>query len=338
MTVIGDLGRLGEIIGDIRAYAAAHRPPKSRKGLRQRKDDYENPRLHEPQTKGVLIEPILYWMGWGSRDEPDSLWREYLQPNGQVDYVCRVARRPCLTIECKKPGMNLRDPKVVTQACIYAFSVNSPYAVLVDGLVWGVFDTYARTLPVDKLVRKIDLRTCSTDEAFQFFRHLTKARALEGDLKIPAAPTSASKANRKARKKAKARRASLKSPAFRLHVNSVGESFGGGLLPVESSRNTFMSTAGQKIRFCASGGSEPMFNLGSDHLDVEHVYLVQDGVPHGWMIPAGLLRHYFVEGGLGDRQSWTFKVSCSDEGDFLWINRAHPGLQLTPHRHQPGHA
>ncbi|WP_327210600.1 hypothetical protein [Rhizobium leguminosarum] len=339
MTAISDLCRLREIIEGIRRYAASHRPAKSGKGGRRpRADDDENPRLHEPQTKGVMIEPVLAWMGWGSADDPDSLWREFPVPNGQVDYVCRAGRRPCLTIEAKKPDLNLRDRKSVTQACGYALSVNAPYAILTDGLVWGVFDIYARKLPVDKLVRKIDLRTCSTEDALQFFRHLTKARALEGDLKVPAAPTNASKTSRKARKKAKARRVSLKSPAFRRHVNSIGGSFGGDLLPVESSRNTFMSTAGQKVRFCASGGDEPMFNLGADNLDVGHVYLVQDGVSHGWMIPADLLRRYFAEGGLGDRKSWTFKVASSEEGDVLWINRTLPALLLTPHRHEPGHA
>lgn len=344
----GDIETLGEIIARIKRYEASHRPASTGKsGRRPRNDDHSKPRLHEPQTKAVMIEPILAWLGWGGQDDPDSLWREFPVYSGQVDYACRIGGLPCLTIECKKPDVDLRDGKVAAQACGYAYEANAPYAAASNGLVWVIYKTLADARPTDKLVRKIDLKACSTEDAFQFFKHLTKDRAMAGALSIPAAPAAdagkarkaaAKKARRKAAK-ARNRRASLNSPAIRPHVASVAQTYVGGLIPVDGSRNTMRSADGdRRIRFCASGGTEPMFNLSPDHLDVEKIYLVQDGVPHGWMIPAALLKRYFLDGGMGERKSWTFKVSCAEDGDMLWINKNLPALSLTQLRHQPGHA
>lgn len=336
MTAIGTIDELSSLISFIRDYEKSHRPPKLKKGETRRNDDYENPKLHEPQTKGVMIEPILFWMGWGLRDDPDSLWREYLQPNGQVDYVCRIGRRPCLTIECKKPGVNPRDRKVVTQACVYAFCANAPYAVLVDGLVWCIFDTYAKVSQTEKLVRKIDLRTCSTEEAFQFFKLISKQRALEGALKVPAMSVQTAAAKRR-KKRPKNRRASLKSPGFQHHVRSVGLAFGGPLRPL-GDRNTFMSPSGDKIRFCVSSSDQAQFNVPAEHLDEGLLYLAHSGYKHGWMIPTGSVGRYLADNGGAERKSWSPKVSSTDDGDALWISKNAPPLPLTAFRHTPGHA
>lgn len=86
-----------------------------------------------------------------------------------------------MTIECKNLGLNLRDEKAVTQACCYAFAAGAPFAVLTDGLVWALYGTLMKGRPLDKLVRKIDLRKCSIGEAFEFFGFWTKNRAALGE-------------------------------------------------------------------------------------------------------------------------------------------------------------
>jgi hypothetical protein len=334
-----DPAALAAEIGAIRAYASRHIKARAKnatrsKGRRER-------HLNEPQVAMVMVQPILNLMGWGTRNDPDSLWRELALPNGQADFACLVDNEVKVTIECKNLGANLREEKVVTQAGCYAFAAGAPFAVLTDGLVWAVYSTFSKGRPLKKLVRKVDLMKCSIEDATEFFGFWSKAKAIAGEIRV-SKPQSA---GRKARgRKAKSRRTSLNSPGFRNHVALVERSIGGPLRPVENARNTFETSAGERIRFCLSSGKKgaAMFNIGREHLDGGMLFLAHDGCEHGWLVPADMLSEYLLGATPVDdtpRKTWTPRVSWSDEGDLLWTNReALKTLSLTAHRHPVGHA
>lgn len=338
-TVGIDPNALAGEIGIVRAYAAGHLNGKSKSGARSRTK--RRRQLNEPQVAMVMVQPILNAIGWGTRDDPDSLWREYVLPNGQADFACLVGDEVKVTVECKNLGTNLRDEKVVTQACTYAFGAGAPFAVLTDGLVWAIYATFMKGRPVDKLVRRIDLRKCSTEEAVSFFGFWSKARAMTGDLRI-SKPTSPSRKTRAKRKKAP--RASLNAPAFRPYVALVERSIGGPLAPVENARNTFQAPDGRRVRFCLSSGrtDQAMFNIGLEHLESGLLFLAHEGCDRGWLVPVAEISEYLLGSATGvvsPRKTWTPRVSWSEEGDILWTNKeAMATLSLTPHRHLVGHA
>jgi hypothetical protein len=334
-----DLVALNAEISAIRAYASRHIKVRAKnadrsKGRRER-------HLNEPQVAMVMVQPILNLMGWGTRDDPDSLWRELALPNGQADFACLVDKEVKVTIECKNLGVNLRDEKVVTQAGCYAFAAGAPFAVLTDGLVWAIYSTFAKGRPLEKLVRKIDLSRCSIDDAMEFFGFWNKARAVAGEIRVSRPPTSARKARGR---KAKRRRASLNSPTFSKHVALVELSIGGTLRPVENARNTFETSTGVRVRFCLSSGKKgaAMFNMGREYLNGGMLFLAHEGCEHGWLVPADKLSEYLLGASTAEssaRKTWTPRVSWSEEGDVLWTNReAFKTLSLTAHRHPAGHA
>jgi hypothetical protein len=326
-------------IGAIRAYASRHIKARAKnaarsKGRRER-------HLNEPQVAMVMVQPILNLMGWGTRDDPDSLWRELALPNGQADFACLVDSEVKVTIECKNLGVNLREEKVVTQAGCYAFAAGAPFAVLTDGLIWAVYSTFSKGRPLEKLVRKIDLMKCSIEDAVGFFGFWSKTRAVAGELRIAKPQTAARKARGR---RAKSRRASLNSPKFRNHVSLVERSIGGPLHPVENARNTFETSAGKRIRFCLSSGKKgaAMFNIGREHLDGGMLFLAHDSCEYGWLVPVDMLSEYLLGASPvtdASRKAWTPRVSWSEEGDVLWTNRGTlKTFSLTAHRHPVGHA
>ncbi|MBY3433688.1 hypothetical protein HFN89_05945 [Rhizobium laguerreae] len=334
-----DLTALAAEINAIRAYASRHMKARARNATRSkgRKERH----LNEPQVAMVMVQPVLNLMGWGTRDDPDSLWRELALPNGQADFACLVENEVKVTIECKNAGINLREEKVVTQACCYAFAAGAPFAVLTDGVIWAIYSTFAKGRPMEKLVRKIDLIKCSIEDAAEFFGFWCKARATSGELRIAKPQTAARKARGR---KSKSRRASLKSPQFRNHIALVERSVGGPLRPVENARNTFETSTGERIRFCLSSGKKgaAMFNIGREHLDGGLLFLAHEGCEHGWLVPADMIGEYLLGTSVTDggvRKNWTPRVTWSEEGDVLWTNReALKTLSLTAHRHPVGHA
>lgn len=334
-----DPAALAAEIGAVRAYAAGHMNAKAKAAGRSR--PRRRRQLNEPQVAMVMVQPVLNLIGWGTRDDPDSLWREFVLPNGQADFACLVGNEVKVTVECKNLGVNLRDEKVVTQACTYAFGAGAPFAVLTDGLIWAIYATFMKGRPVDKLVRRIDLRKCTTDEATAFFGFWSKARATAGDLRI-SKPTPQSRKTRG--KKKRARRASLNTPGFRKYVTLVERSIGGPLAPLDNARNTFLTPSGNRIRFCLSSGKngQAMFNISMNHLESGMLFLAHEGCERGWLVPVTEISEYLLGSTTSEasqRRTWTPRVSWSDEGDVLWTNKGVMAtLSLTPHRHSVGHA
>jgi len=336
-----DGGKLEELDRLIRAnldYAAAHdrrgmtvRPPGKRK----------TQTLNEPQASMVMVEPLLRWLGWGKGDRPDSLWREYVLPRGgRADYACRVGDRVFMTVECKLPGANLRDENTTWQACGYGFFASARFALLTDGLTWIVYRTNVEQDPRGKLVRKIDLRKSSSREAAAFFSFLSMARA---ERNFPSRTAASSQRNRKvSRRTGKRRRASLSCPEFARHLQSVEKQMGERLLRSEAGRNAFTTASGKRVRFCLSSGKGDvaMFNIGVGHLDDQVIVLVDRAADRSWIVPADYLAGYLLRDNPRGKSAWTPRVVCGPDGeDALWTNLSRlDALNLTVHRHSPGHA
>ncbi len=275
-----------------------------------------------------MILPLLKLIGWDVRD--DSLWNEYVLSNGQVDLACLIEHRVVVAIECKNLGLQLRDETFVGQACCYGIVAGARYAILTDGLIWHIYGMHKAGFPKEKLVRKIDLRKCTIDDAIDFFGSWSKHRALSSDLRIPKAHTGKPK-------KRKCRRATLTSRTFSSNIAVVERSLGSPLRPIENARNTFETPSGERIRFCLSAGDRPMFTIGKEHLDDGRLFLTHEGYEHGWLVPAEKLNAYFSHAAppteVASKKTWTPRVSSSADGDFLWTNRgAMKPLSLTPHR------
>lgn len=329
---------LRQLVGRNLAYTQRH----SRGGEQPRNGV---PRLNEPQAAHVMVEPLLKFMGWGLPDDPDSLWREYPMPNGgQVDYACRVGAAVKITVECKNLHVDLRDHKAVSQATTYGFVVDAPLSVLTDGIVWGLYSTKADGLPVDKLVRKIDLRRNTPEQIAAFFHLWDKPAASSGRLNITKGDISGrppKQASTGRRRKRKNTRVTINAPAFRNHIAIAEQAIGELLAPVANSRNTFRTQSGKVVRFFASAAKDNggWFNFQADHLAADWLFLAVDGVAHGWLIPASAVSGYLrptadVENGVVPK-SLTARMRI--EGDEAFLHRSrHDPFPITHHR--AGHA
>lgn len=338
----GDVANLRELIKllfkDLDAYRAEHKIPTRIKQAKPGSSSQSQKSVKEPHVRQYVVGPLLNWMGWGLLGDAASLGPEHVFAYGLVDYVCRIGQTPVLAVECKalhqKP---LGDLKSVMQACTYGNCLAAKYSILTDGVRWHIYDTFKQVEPQERLVRTLDLRRCSTEEAAGFFNLISKRRAASGPLRITGAvdKEGARAPGRKGRKR-RNRRASLNTPSIKQHVDSLGLSFGGALQSVEGARNTFTAPGGQKIRFCVSATEQPMFNIGVEHLEDGLIYLVHATHKHGWLLPAERIRRYLVENLLDGKSQWTPKVSVTEDGDFLWLKKSLPPLPLTSHRHHPG--
>jgi hypothetical protein len=300
-------------IETIRAYALNHLQPTSGKS---------DPRLNEPQTSRVMVEPILSRLGWGNSDDRDSLWREFELSSGRVDLACRLEGRTRVTVECKKFGTDLRAIKHATQACLYAYESVSPYAVLTDGAVWSIYDTFMEADTKEKLLVSINIRKCKKEEAWAFFRPLTIENARAGDIKVRRLPKAvASKAKRKGKRRF--RRAHISSPEFKPHIEAVTKELG-DLVLMDSSRNTFVNPHDAKkpvVRFCVAEGtkSDPIFSLpGGMLIGCERIYLARKGESHGWLVPTADIQKFFKQDVDLDQvvaRSHTIRLAKSADGD-----------------------
>jgi hypothetical protein len=328
------LAQLAIEIEAIRAYVRKHARGKG-KAPRGRSKSTRRV-LNEPQASVVMVRPMLIWQKWGGYEDPDSLWMEAPVPNGQVDWACLLGDTVCVTVECKNLGVNLRDVKAVTQACAYAFSVAAPYAVLTDGAVWGIYDVFKKALPVDKLIRKIDIMKCSVAEAAEFFALLSRDNFEKGIKRIAkeAAPA------RKSRSRRRGKRVSLKSPEHRRHLSAVETTLGVPLALVGNSRNTYVQPDGGRVRFSLSSSKRgpAMFNISVEHLDEGLIYLADATRGYGWLVPASKLREFLIgtEGqtAAGSKSSWTPRVIASGSGDVLRTSGAASNVfDLDAYRH-----
>lgn len=309
----------------IRGYARRHSEPpkgKRRKGVARRAKS--GPDLNEPQTSRVMVEPILARLGWGNSDDRDSLWREFELSIGRVDFACRIENKTRVTVECKKFGTDLRNLKHATQACHYAYECVASVAVLTDGAIWSIYDTFKQVPAKDRLVRSIDIRRCSKDDAREFFSHITMDTAREGEIKIrPAAVVRVGYTQQKKEKpKQRFNRVGISSPEFKAHIAVVMSEMG-NLKPLGTSRNTYERPAepgSPATRFCVAAKTEKaQFNLPGDMIiNCEKFYLARLGDEVGWFIPSKDILDHFKRGELAHDQieakSHTLRMAENAEG------------------------
>ena len=126
--------------------------------LRQRIDRVRRRKesIGEQNTKAVLIEPLLSALGWNLLDLSEVV-REYRHrsQDNPVDYALFVLRSPCLFVEAKGHGTNLRDRKWVSQTLGYATVVGVEWCVLTDGDEYHLYNAHAPVEVEEKLFRVV---------------------------------------------------------------------------------------------------------------------------------------------------------------------------------------
>lgn len=118
--------------------------------------------LNEPNTKAILIEPILRALGWNVED-PEEVEREYKRKpkDNPVDYALLLQRIPCLFVEAKPLKENLVDDKWANQIMGYAATAGVQWVVLTNGSEYRIYNSSAPVPVEEKLFRAVAI---SADE------------------------------------------------------------------------------------------------------------------------------------------------------------------------------
>jgi hypothetical protein len=64
---------------------------------------------NEEAAKQAAVLPILSLLGWDTRNTLDEVCPEYSVGNDRVDYCLKVAGKPRVFVEAKKPGVNVEN-------------------------------------------------------------------------------------------------------------------------------------------------------------------------------------------------------------------------------------
>src|SRR6267378_2837865 len=84
--------------------------------------------LSEPDTKHLLIEPVLAILGWDTTD-PDEVKREHSATAGRVDYALRIEGRTTVFVETKSLHAGLVAGRDAKQLVSYGAT---------EGVRWGL--------------------------------------------------------------------------------------------------------------------------------------------------------------------------------------------------------
>ena len=143
-------------------------------------------RIGEQNTKGVLIEPVLSALGW-------DLWnlnevsREYRHKSQDdpVDYALFLDQFPCLFVEAKALGTDLRDRRLASQTIAYAATVGVEWCVLTDGDEYRLYNAHAPVDVDEKLFRKVKISDAEAgDDIVETLSLLTKKKMAENRLAV----------------------------------------------------------------------------------------------------------------------------------------------------------
>jgi len=112
--------------------------------------------IGEQDTKAVLIDPLLFALGWDLRDL-DEVRHEYKgkAQDNPVDYALLMLGQPRLFVEAKGLGSDLSEHKWISQILSYATVAGVEWCVLTDGDEYRLYNALA---PVDvdgKLFRRV---------------------------------------------------------------------------------------------------------------------------------------------------------------------------------------
>src|SRR5262245_2099687 len=121
--------------------------------LRALKEKIEKRRgapLNEENTKNALVSPLIQALGWDMGD-PDEVNCEYRDKTSDlpVDYALMIDRSPCLLIEAKQIGHDMRDHRWTTQTITYATQAGVQWVTLTNGIDWMIYNS-AATVPIEE--------------------------------------------------------------------------------------------------------------------------------------------------------------------------------------------
>jgi hypothetical protein len=112
--------------------------------------------LSEPDTKAILVEPLLEIAGWAVLD-PTQVSREDRPTERPVDYALKIGGKAAVLVECKRLSNPLASHKDLEQALAYASSAGVRWCVLTNGSLFRIYNSLAPEVAEKKLVEEIDL-------------------------------------------------------------------------------------------------------------------------------------------------------------------------------------
>jgi hypothetical protein len=112
--------------------------------------------LSEPDTKAILVEPLLEIAGWAVLD-PTQVSREDRPTERPVDYALKIGGKAAVLVECKRLSNPLASHKDLEQALAYASSAGVRWCVLTNGSLFRIYNSLAPEVAEKKLVEEVDL-------------------------------------------------------------------------------------------------------------------------------------------------------------------------------------
>ena len=109
----------------------------------------------ETRTRQVLIDPLLYALGWDVSD-PKTVQLEYKPGKEPADYALMLKNHPVAIIEAKPLGGDLAE-KGTKQALNYANSEGIPYMIVTDGDKWEMYEVFKQAALEERQLMKFQL-------------------------------------------------------------------------------------------------------------------------------------------------------------------------------------
>jgi predicted transport protein len=125
--------------------------------LRAQLERHKHSGLKEYPTRTILIDPLLFTLGWDVRD-PDEVELEYPTVDGKsVDYAMKINRKPVFLLEAKQLTDPLDDVKSITQVVGYAANDGIEWCVLTNGVRYKVYKASEKASAPDKLLFEVSI-------------------------------------------------------------------------------------------------------------------------------------------------------------------------------------
>ena len=140
-------------------------------------DDYADlVSSHETCTRYIIIDPILWALGWKTYD-PAECEVEYQRGNqGRVDYAL-FNRDDELVILIEAKRLDKNSANFERQLAKYARGMSDGVGVLTDGELWHLYDLSKRGRFESKFVDTVDIYEDNTRNAAQILNRMLSRRA-----------------------------------------------------------------------------------------------------------------------------------------------------------------
>ncbi len=122
---------------------------------------------HETCTRYVLIDPVIWALGWKTHD-PEECEVEYQRGNqGRVDYAL-FDREANVVILIEAKRLDKSSANFEGQLAKYARGMKKGVGVLTDGMEWHLYDLEMRGRFPSKYIDSVDVSEDSPRSAAQF--------------------------------------------------------------------------------------------------------------------------------------------------------------------------